>query len=64
MAGSIRLHWKERLTDDELYAITEILERFEGCDDECLLHDEFTSETELLPHEIETIIEEFMEEFE
>ena len=58
MAGSITLHWRERLTDDEIYVIQEILERYADCDDECYLHDELTTETELHSHEVEQLVDE------
>ena len=39
----------------------EILEQFEGSDDETALHEELTTETELTHYEVERMVEEFME---
>lgn len=59
MAGSIRLYWKERLPDNDIHAIMESVELFEVFDiDEDELREEL-QDTELMPDEIETIIEDY-----
>lgn len=59
MAGSIRLYWKERLPDNDIHVIMESVELFEVFDiDEDELREEL-QDTELMPDEIETIIEDY-----
>lgn len=59
MAGSLTLYWKERLTENDVRAVLELIELYEVYDiNEDELRDELM-DTELMPDEIETIIEEY-----
>lgn len=62
MAGSLTLHWKERLTDDDVCHINELLELFEVfAIDEDELRDELM-DTEMMPDEVEQLIEDHGDE--